>query len=97
MESSKCISPLMLQLIRSTIDNARSFIEDMQLDMEEEELENMTIKDFRNQLISTSMEFFGNELDPDNGMECPAFITDVIGEIVNKMNIKQLTNSRVPI
>ena len=94
MEYAKLVSAPMLQLIKFSIDNARSFLDDMRKDMEEEELESMTIKQFRNQLIDQAMEFFGNELNPDTGADCPKFIAEVIQELVNKMTINQVMDYR---
>ena len=94
MQNADLVSAPMLQLIKFSIDNARSFLDDMRKDMEEEELENMTIKQFRDQLIDQATEFFGNELNPDAGSDCPQFIAEVIQELVNKMTIQQVIDFR---
>jgi hypothetical protein len=71
-------------LINFTIKSAIDFCMDMRQDEMPEEVENMTLKSIRNQVIYQASDFFAQELGTD---EAPELIVDYIIARVNEMPI----------
>jgi hypothetical protein len=87
MEHFKILSLPMKALIDHCIRNSVEFCADMRMDMSEQECENMTVKDFRIQVLDNATEFFSQELE---SWELSGHITSAIKVRVDDMSLAQL-------
>jgi hypothetical protein len=90
MENHKFLSLPMKAVIEYVITNSVQFCQDMRMDMTEEELEEMSVKDFRNQILDNATVFFAQELEPDGNADVPPHIVTCIKERVAQLSIGQL-------
>lgn len=90
MENFKILSSPMKALIDYCIENSVEMCADMRKDMDDHE-DNMTVRDFRIQVLDNAIEFFSQELESWN---LSGHITAVIKERVNNMSLAQLIGAR---
>lgn len=90
MENYRLLSSPMKAVIDNVIENAISFTSDMRLDMEADGFEGMTVKDIRNQVLDSAVEFFAQELEPDGNADVHPHIVTCINERIGELSLGQL-------
>lgn len=90
MENFRLLSSPMKAVIDHVIENAISFTSDMRKDMEADEFEEMTVKDIRNQVLDSAVEFFAQELEPDGHADVHPHIISCIKERAGELSLGQL-------
>ena len=90
MENFKILSTPMKALIDYCIENSVEFCADMRKDDEGSE-GNMTVKDFRNQVLDNATEFFSQELE---SWDLSGHITSAIKVRVDDMSLAQLIGAK---
>jgi hypothetical protein len=90
MENHRLLSLPMANLLEYVITNSVQFCQDMRMDMTKEELEEMSVKDFRNQILDNATVFFAQELEPDGNADVHPHIVTCLKERIGQLSIGQL-------